>query len=671
MLYFLSGLPRSGSTLLGALLSQRPDTYVSATSGLTDIMGAAVTTWEQHPATKAQGANPVEGIRIIRAIADAKYADRTEKVLIDKSRGWPAPQIQKTMEQVLGKPPKIIATVRPIAECLASFVRLIKPQDVKNLCKNSQLAMHLFSSYQNLKQGYESAPKNILFVSYDDIVNNPQKELDRVADFLEIDRFKHTFEDIKNPIKENDAEAWSVPGLHDIRSKVKKEKYDPKEILGELWDHYQGGEFWTGKPEPKREPQLIDIQLKAGLEGDFEKGWEIAQQLEKERPNDDRAAFNRGWYLLSQGKLQEGHRLLDRGRNEDVFGNRHIGTIKPIWDGYKKETVLLNLEGGLGDQIHGVRWAKNISAKGCKVIVSCSPELVPILKNVEGVTAIVQHEAVLGVHHDSWVPSMSGVVPLNYEYEDLKGNPYIPKPKLESHNEPILKSLAIEINSACNRKCVWCPNHKNDREVGFLDDEIFYKIIDELKEMEFKGKITFNLYNEPLLDKRLLTFIRYIRKNIPSTYIYLNTNGDSLNLDLWKELRKEGLDFANISQYDGKINENIQKILSELNPKEKEHFGSKIFNPDNICNRAGLVESKRMKTPLKQYCNKPFSELCINYKGKVILCCNDYFSAIEIGDLKKQSIKEIWGSEIFKYYREKLLKGERVNLELCNLCDDF
>ena len=76
--------------------------------------------------------------------------------------------------------------------------------------------------------------------------------------------------------------------------------------------------------------QLIDKQLQAGLQGDFKTGWEIAQILEKQNPIEPRAAFNRGWYYLRQGKLLEGHRLLDFGRGIDVFGNRHIGSPKPI-----------------------------------------------------------------------------------------------------------------------------------------------------------------------------------------------------------------------------------------------------------------------------------------------------------------------------------------------------
>jgi len=166
---------------------------------------------------------------------------------------------------------------------------------------------------------------------------------------------------------------------------------------------------------------LIDKQLEAGIHGDFDKGWLIAQQLEKETPTCQRAAFNRGWYYLRQGKLLEGHKLLDQGRFEDVFGNRHIGSKQPIWRG-EEGTVLLNLEGGLGDQIKSYRFAFDLQERGNRVVISCSPELASMFAEK---FPVVQHEAACGVYHDYWIPSMSSIVAFNYEYKDLKGVPYI------------------------------------------------------------------------------------------------------------------------------------------------------------------------------------------------------------------------------------------------------
>ena len=387
MLYFLSSIPRSGSTLLSALLNQRTDTYVSTTSSLCDTMGSAITTWDQNPATHAAGRVEEDGIRMLRSIADAHYAEHTEPIIIDKGRGWPMPPIMSTMTKVQGEI-KIIATVRPIRECLASFVNIAKPDDVKDFCKNSELAAHLFSSYHSLKAGYEASPKNFLIIEYKNLVKDPQEQLDRIADFLDIDRQECDSEHV-SPVQEND-KIWNIKDLHKVRSKVRKRSYGGKNLLGkELWDFYVGGDFWSDKPEPKKKLVLLDLQLEAGLRGDFDRGWEIAQQLPEDN---DRAAFNRGWYVLRQGKLQEGHRLLDRGRIEEVFGNK-FGSNQPLWNGESVGTVLLNLEGGLGDQIHGVRFAKDIANRGNKVVASCSSELAPIIDKVEGVSATVQHEA--------------------------------------------------------------------------------------------------------------------------------------------------------------------------------------------------------------------------------------------------------------------------------------
>ena len=66
------------------------------------------------------------------------------------------------------------------------------------------------------------------------------------------------------------------------------------------------------------------------------------------------------------------------------------------WDGKTKGTVLLYLEGGLGDQIHQVRYAKAIAAKGCKVVVGCSGSLASLFVDVEGVSSVAQHEACFG-----------------------------------------------------------------------------------------------------------------------------------------------------------------------------------------------------------------------------------------------------------------------------------
>ncbi len=168
---------------------------------------------------------------------------------------------------------------------------------------------------------------------------------------------------------------------------------------------------------------LLDQQLAAGLKGDFKKGWRIAKQLPKDCP---RSMFNKGWYMLRRGHLLEGHKLMDAGRGINVFGNRHIGSTAPLWRGERNCTVLLNIEGGLGDQINAVRWAKVIQEMDNRVIVSCTDHLIPLFQTVEGIDYIVAHEDALTVDHDHWFPSMSIAVVLELEWADIDGGLYIP-----------------------------------------------------------------------------------------------------------------------------------------------------------------------------------------------------------------------------------------------------
>ncbi len=430
-LYFLSGLPRSGSTVLAAVLNQHPQLHVTPTSGLIDLMGGICQQWEQNPTMKVQEQNIDSLYSLLRSVAAAKYEHIQKPIVIDKSRGWPAPQIMATLEKAFGQP-KIIATVRNVPDCAASFVRVAKPKDVPTFLREGGLIDHLKSSYTTLQAGYAAAPENFCIVDYDDLMDHPQEQLNRVLAFIGLEPFEFDLMAIEgSTVKERDEEAWGIPGLHTIRSVLERSTQDSHALLGGLYDQFCQPAFWKGETPESRPKQPIDLQLEASTRGDFEKGWEIACQIEKEKPEDNRAAYNRGWYLLRQGKLQEGMALLDRGRVEQVFGNRRPQTSAPIWDGHTTGTVLLNLEGGLGDQIHGVRWARDISRRGCRVIVACSGQLAGLFESVAGVSAVVQHEALFGVYHNFWVPAMSAVVPLGYEYKDISGRAYLVKPEVQ------------------------------------------------------------------------------------------------------------------------------------------------------------------------------------------------------------------------------------------------
>jgi hypothetical protein len=171
---------------------------------------------------------------------------------------------------------------------------------------------------------------------------------------------------------------------------------------------------------------LLDEQVAAGLRGDFTRGWEIAQELERLNPQCNRAAFNRAWYEMRQGNLLKGLSLLDCGRWEKAFGDAPLTTNKPIYrnENLQGKHVLICSEGGYGDEIINVRFALNFHNRGAKVTVTCDQSLKSVFARVPGVSAVVGHKAAPEVYHDFWVPGMSAARVLETEYKDLTGDTY-------------------------------------------------------------------------------------------------------------------------------------------------------------------------------------------------------------------------------------------------------
>lgn len=428
-LHFLSGVPRSGSTVLAAILNQHPAIHVSTTSGLVHALDGLANTWFNTGLLNENDPERKKLAEVMRGVADHFYSETDKPIVIDKGRGWPIPIIMHAMGQVLGHKPKIVATVRSIPDCMASFVRVAKPDNLDEFMASGQLADHLKAAYISLQSGYEYDPECFLFVEYEDLLADPKAQLARVHAFLELPDFDYDFAAIDGtPVKEDDENLHGYSGMHDIKPELKKQHDDkPEDLLKHHYGAFCQPEFWLPVPRTIAPLHDLDLQLAAATMGNFDEGWRIAQKLEQEEPNNDRAAYNRGWYYLRQGKIQQGYRLMDRGRKAGVFGDKHPDTAQPQWDGRLKGTILLQLEGGLGDQIHQVRFAKEIAKYG-KCVVSASGSLVPLLNEVEGVSAVVQHGAEFGIYHDYWTPGMSVVVPLGLALEDLKGDAYIQKP---------------------------------------------------------------------------------------------------------------------------------------------------------------------------------------------------------------------------------------------------
>lgn len=428
-LFFLSGLPRSGSTLLAAILNQNPKAHVTTTSGLVFALNGLASTWGKEQFLKDSDPSKKQLIASMRALINGFY-ETDKPIVIDKSRAWPIPMVMSSMEMVLGRKPRIIATVRSVPDCMASFVRVAKPDNLDEFMAKDSLVAHLKVSYQTLMAGHAHDPSCLLFVEYEDLLANPKRELDRIHQFLSLPAFEYDFNNIDgSTVKEDDEGVHRCKGMHDIKPKLARQHNEsPKNVLKHHYAQFCQPEFWLSEPRTKPEIDDLDLQLAASTTGDFKEGRRIADKLAIERPNDDRAAYNRGWYELHDGNFRLGHQLLRRGRNVGVFGNSKPNTPQPEWDGKPCATLLMYLEGGLGDQIQQLGYIRHVRQTGtADIVVSCSGELVKFVHDANLCSAVVQHGAEYGVYHDAWMAAMSAPAYMNLSKEMIYGDPYLSK----------------------------------------------------------------------------------------------------------------------------------------------------------------------------------------------------------------------------------------------------
>ena len=249
--HFLSGLPRSGSTVLSAILSQRPDTFCTPTSPLLDQIVANQNIWH---ANQCVIANPIPAQldNITREIIARFWDFVPQPIIIDKNRGWTANMI--TAEILFKKPMKMIATVRDLPSIMASWLTLLrknaggkmdvmiyqrglKPTDENRL--NIMMAEMVQSCIDGMNRGLREAPTQIHLVEYDDLVSDPATELKKIEDFLELEPHQYDFNNIQSPTKDDDLTAWGLNGMHTINSTLKKTSKPAIEILGsELFEKY-------------------------------------------------------------------------------------------------------------------------------------------------------------------------------------------------------------------------------------------------------------------------------------------------------------------------------------------------------------------------------------------------------------------------------------------------
>lgn len=254
--HFISGLPRSGSTLLSGILLQNPRFHAGMTSPVGSLCTAVL---GQVSAGSEFGAVVGRDKRkaLLQALFDSYYADVDRPIVFDTNRAWCAklPLVRDLFPEA-----KIIACVRNVAWIMDSFERLYRanPYETTRLFGAAGVRGTVYSRLEGLAQHdqtvgyawsalreafYGEHASSLLLVDYELLSRAPAKVLPLVYDFLGEPRFEHDFENVEYDAEEFDQQL-GAPGLHRVKRQV---RFTPRPtvIPPDLFDKFNQMSFWN------------------------------------------------------------------------------------------------------------------------------------------------------------------------------------------------------------------------------------------------------------------------------------------------------------------------------------------------------------------------------------------------------------------------------------------
>lgn len=270
-IYFLTGLPRSGSTLLANILLQHPRIHVTRAPGLLDMLIAVRSHWDRNERSRAidpkADANVKE--RVLMALAQAYFSNIDKPICIDKDLYW-AEFLEMAAVLVGGREyVKVLVTVRDLREVCASFERLYRkaaalgppPLGAQQAlrCKTARGRFEYFMDdvqpvgralnaiRDAVTRGWRS---QMHFVEYDRLTAQPEEALAAIYAFLGEAPADHDFDNVEQLTAQDDF-VYGFKDLHAIRRQVAPRQstwpdvFDDAVFQSDVWRNAEKfAQFW-------------------------------------------------------------------------------------------------------------------------------------------------------------------------------------------------------------------------------------------------------------------------------------------------------------------------------------------------------------------------------------------------------------------------------------------
>ncbi len=256
--YFISGLPRTGSTLLCNILAQNPKFHTSSTSGIMDVLFGVKNNWDDLVEFKATP-DPEGKKRVMKGILENYYSETGKEVVFDKCRGWLS--LIEMAEYILDEKVKILVPVRDLRDVVSSFERLWRLNNKEGVSlppsanyfdfqtvrgrvefwlKGDQPVGIAFNRIKDaLQRGFGD---RLHFVHFEELTFKPEETMKGIYDFLGEEYYPHDFDNVEQVNHEDDT-IFGFKDLHKIRPKVEPVKPYWREIIGEEFESLADNNF--------------------------------------------------------------------------------------------------------------------------------------------------------------------------------------------------------------------------------------------------------------------------------------------------------------------------------------------------------------------------------------------------------------------------------------------
>jgi len=235
-LFFLIAMPRSGNTLFASIMNQNPEIVCTANSITLEIMKdlfllKKTDVFKNYPDYKSLD-------NVLDSVYDIYYKDWPQRIIIDRGPVMTTGNLA-LIQKHFKRPFKCIVLLRDLIDVLASYMKWYteNPDSFINRfnCKNDEEKLGMVMNkngavakeLEAIKNSY-NYPGMCLYIKYDNLVTQPEKEIRRVYEFINMPYFNHTFKDLKqiniNGIGYDDTVVGK--NMHTIRTEIKK-KYNP------------------------------------------------------------------------------------------------------------------------------------------------------------------------------------------------------------------------------------------------------------------------------------------------------------------------------------------------------------------------------------------------------------------------------------------------------------